>query len=132
MCYSLFSGTYLQELTFSGFTSQNSTNEVQTVEVSTPGSFRFGLFGVYTEPLTTTATETMVATAVNALPVWGADESVMVVRLPTETATFEFTFSSKRGKFFIYMSLNVESEPVGIHMLQHLRARLFKTNDVVS
>ena len=87
-----------QELTFSGFTAQTATNEVQTIVVDTSGSFRFGLFGVYTEPLTTAADETTVAAAVNALPIWGAEESVTVLRMPAETATYEITFSSKRGK----------------------------------
>ena len=85
-------------MTFSGFEEDTAVNEVQTIEVETPGSFRIGLFGVFTGPLTTTASESMVADAVNALPVWGAEESVTVVREQSSIATFEFTFNSKRGK----------------------------------
>ena len=89
-------------MTFSGFAADSATNEVQTIAVDTPGSFRFGLFGVYTEPLTTDATEAIVAAAVNSLPVWGSDESVTVERSPSATATFEFTFVSKRGNFMSF------------------------------
>ena len=95
-----------QELTFSGFTTGNATFEVQTFEIQSEGSFRFGLFGVYTEPLTILASETMVADAINALPVWGteepAKESVTVVRLPqtsAEITTYQITFGSKRGNW---------------------------------
>ena len=90
---------YLQEVTFSEFSAETPTSEVQTIAVETAGSFRFGLFGVYTEPLTVDSDETTVAAAVNSLPVWGSDESVTVVRSPSSTATFEFTFSSNRGNF---------------------------------
>ena len=95
-----------QELIFSGFTTGNATFEVQTFEIQSEGSFRFGLFGVYTEPLTILASETMVADAINALPVWGteepAKESVTVVRLPqtsAEITTYQITFGSKRGNW---------------------------------
>jgi hypothetical protein len=37
-----------KELEFKQFSSQDATNEVQTVEVTTPGQFRFGIFNVYT------------------------------------------------------------------------------------
>ena len=92
-------------MTFSGFEEDTAVNEVQTIEVETPGSFRIGLFGVYTGPLTTAASESMVADAVNALPVWGSEESVTVVREQSSVATFEFTFNSRRGNFLMIYSL---------------------------
>ena len=102
-----------QELTFSGFTAETATYEVQTIEIQSEGSFRFGLFDVYTEPLTKSASETMVADAINALPVWGTEEpvkeSVTVVRLPQtsdEITTYQITFGSKRGEFMTYFILN--------------------------
>ena len=105
----------MQELTFSGFEEDTAVNEVQTIEVETPGSFRIGLFGVYTGPLTTAASESMVADAVNALPVWGAEESVTVVRAQSSIATFEFTFNSNRGNvchFAIVYSRGVATAPL--------------------
>ena len=74
--------------------------------METQGSFRIGLFGVYTGPLTTAASESMVADAVNALPVWGAEESVTVVRAQSSIATFEFTFNSNRGNIHQFVFLN--------------------------
>ena len=37
-----------QELTFSGFSDTDSVKEVQTVDITSAGYFRLGLYGVYT------------------------------------------------------------------------------------
>lgn len=40
---------------------------------------------------------TRIQEALQALPVFGSEESVILSRLPVETPTFEVTFVSKRG-----------------------------------
>lgn len=51
----------------------------------------------FSEPLTTDVDDITVSDAINALPIFAADESVTVVRQQTTTPTFVFTFQSNRG-----------------------------------
>ncbi|XP_053372863.1 fibrocystin-L-like [Mercenaria mercenaria] len=88
-----------QKIEFKKFSSQTAVGEVQTVKVDTPGEFRFGLFGVFTEPLTTNMADTAIKDAINSLPVFGSEESVSVTRQAAATPTFQISFDSKRGDF---------------------------------
>lgn len=89
----------VQELEFQQFSGQTHGAEVQTVTVDSAGDFRFGLFGVFTEPLNEAMTEAMIQTALGELPIWGTGETVGVVRNPTTPPSYELTFDSKRGDF---------------------------------
>lgn len=91
----------VQVLTFSGFSNSSYVKEIQTLDITTAGFFRLGLFGVYTEPLSNLVDETIVNQAINALPVFASDEFVTVIRNPNTSAdvSFTLTFESKRGDF---------------------------------
>ncbi|KAL4228989.1 Fibrocystin-L [Mactra antiquata] len=88
-----------QVLNFDQFTAQTPTQEVQTVGVHFDGFFRFGLFGVFTEPLSNDFDELTIQNAVNELPIWGDDEAVIVGRKPVDPPAYQITFQSNRGDF---------------------------------
>lgn len=48
--------------------------------------------------------DTLIQTALEALPIWGTGESIIVVRNPTTPPSYVLTFESKRGKY-IYDSI---------------------------
>ncbi|WAR05573.1 PKHL1-like protein, partial [Mya arenaria] len=89
----------VQRLDFFTFGNQSATQEVQTVTLETGGEFRFGLFGVYTAPLSLEADDKTISDALNDLPVLSSEESITLVRETTETPTYTLTFVSDRGDF---------------------------------
>lgn len=51
----------------------------------------------FTEPLSTDMSEAAIQDALNALPVFGTEESIIVARNPTSIPTYKLTFDSHRG-----------------------------------
>ncbi|XP_060573258.1 fibrocystin-L-like isoform X2 [Ruditapes philippinarum] len=100
----------IQQIEFEDFSLKAAGFESQTLVVSTGGEFRLGLYGVYTEPLTTNMAETDIKDAINSLPIFGSEESVTVVRQAVATPTYKITFDSKRGDF---PRFTVEPESAG-------------------
>jgi hypothetical protein len=45
----------------------------------------------------TTMEDSMIQTALGSLPIWGADESILVTRNPSDPPSYQLTFQSKRG-----------------------------------
>ncbi|XP_060567715.1 fibrocystin-L-like [Ruditapes philippinarum] len=95
----------VQDLVFIRELKQNHVFEVQTVTIDSVSHdlFRFGLYGVFTEPLSISFTEKEIQDSLLALPIWGPHESVSVKRsyspaLSIPTFTYEITFITTRGK----------------------------------
>ncbi|XP_053388768.1 fibrocystin-L-like [Mercenaria mercenaria] len=110
----------VQELEFDNVSQQIHVREVQMVAIETAGFFRFGMFGVYTEPLTITMTDNEIQNAILALPVWGADETIHVQGIHTTKTTYNITFDSKRGNFPNMDVVPVEdSDPVSYTVTEH-------------
>ncbi|XP_053372850.1 fibrocystin-L-like [Mercenaria mercenaria] len=89
----------VQRIEFQNFTKQSYEYEVQIVEINTAGEYRFGIFGIYTAPLTNYMPATNIESALSDLPIWGEDESVNVTKNDSYPEFYTLTFISKRGDF---------------------------------
>ncbi|KAK3107766.1 hypothetical protein FSP39_021797 [Pinctada imbricata] len=99
----------VQNITVSGLSSTTSAvNEVQEVTITensgglSTATYRLGLYGAYTVPLTTGSTDLEIGEALKALPIFHSDESVTVSSTIASSgvgSVLTITFSSERGDF---------------------------------
>ncbi|KAL4228553.1 Fibrocystin-L [Mactra antiquata] len=88
-----------QRVTFTPSSITSADNDEQTLTIRTGDEFRIGIFDTYTKPLSTSTSETDIQNAINALPVFGPEESVLVTRMEDATPKYSISITSKRGEF---------------------------------